>query len=418
MVFHAFLLLITAPLTTEFTFPTGEFEDEYHFNSAMYDLLSGIFGADILFNSEWYGYLPASDDPKNDNKPDWLLCAFSELCTSRDKPKNKFAKDINYAADCIPFLSGIIEGKMSKGSLMAKDVEPLFRYLKLLGNAGHEKPRGIVYNRTEVLYAEYTTDGGIKCVEKVDWTRLGDGSILKEKFEPPRIVQALSLVLGENRSLMLSSYLRGGRFGQVFKVKKEEKVFALKFVMDEDDFEKFRLEFKKLSAANNAAPDLVVHPVPDSLVVKMDARVKHAYYLMDEVGTASKYLLRRQVFYLLYRLHENGLSHGDPRLQNIISYNNSLKWIDMRDSHAGNSTDSMFNDVVDVIGCCFNVSLDTVGRNEVVVRWIREIYIRHISQEAMGTLYDHVSRMWDFVFSFRHNSCNFQHHYKQLHIQK
>jgi hypothetical protein len=386
---------------TQFDVPSGEFDDEYHFNSVMFDCLSRIFGADTLFNSEWYGYLPASDDPKNDNKPDWLLCAYREFCTSRDKPNNRFARDdINYAVpsseDCIPFLSGIIEGKMSIGPLTAKDVEPLFRYLKLLENAGHEKPRGIVYNRTEVLYAEYTTDGGITCVEKYNWTKLGDGTFLKHKFEPPRIVQALLLVLGEDPSLMLSSYLGGGRFGHVFKLKKEENFFALKIVMDY--FQQFREEFQKLTDANKAAPDLVVHPVLGSLVVKLDACVKHAYYLMDEVGTAPEELLRRRVFHLLCQLHEKGLSHGDPRLENIISYNVCLKWIDMRNS-MGNShdsfLDSMLNDVVCVIGCCFSVPLETVRHTEIVVKWIREIYIPHISPGAMDTLYNNVSRVWE-----------------------
>jgi tRNA A-37 threonylcarbamoyl transferase component Bud32 len=54
-------------------------------------------------------------------------------------------------------------------------------------------------------------------------------------------------------------------------------------------------------------------------------------YLMTPVGSPVNIDVvedRKTLFVMLYRLHQKGFAHGDPRWQNIIRFEGNLLWID------------------------------------------------------------------------------------------
>lgn len=54
-------------------------------------------------------------------------------------------------------------------------------------------------------------------------------------------------------------------------------------------------------------------------------------YLMTPVGSPVNIDVvedRKALFVMLYRLHDKGFAHGDPRWQNIIHFEGNLLWID------------------------------------------------------------------------------------------
>lgn len=55
----------------------------------------------------------------------------------------------------------------------------------------------------------------------------------------------------------------------------------------------------------------------------------------------------RQVFLLLYELHQSGIIHGDPRIANVITLSdNALKWIDFRPQ---DSEVDLYHDLVTLV---------------------------------------------------------------------
>ena len=123
------------------------------------------------------------------------------------------------------------------------------------------------------------------------------------------------------------SFLGRGAFGCVFKVIRDEQVFALKIVQNNSigELQRERDALKKASDSN--------------LTIKCDEEVidisgKGAALLLHPVGRP----LRRPktesdvatLFGLLWQLHLKGLIHGDPRIPNVICHVEKLLWIDLR----------------------------------------------------------------------------------------
>ena len=153
-----------------------------------------------------------------------------------------------------------------------------------------------------------------------------------------------------------------------------------------------RDEFDKLVYANSILPDIVIHPVPESLVVENGI----AYYLMDNVGElGQKQPYLREVFILLFRLHQHGVCHGDPRLKNIVYHDEKYKWIDMLGMQKNATAELLMNDMVSVISTCFVMTEDTVREQEKLVEFIRCEYIANISENNMHRVYVQCKHIFD-----------------------
>jgi len=369
------------------TIPEGRIENEYHLNSLFYPELSNIFGDARLFNTERFGYLPASDSVKNDKKPDWLIFECASLLEMKNKPPTFARDDVRYATppeDVLEFVTAVMEAKLGTGSLNLTQLETLFTYLALLLKSNHPNPRGVLYNQTEFVYAEYSSEqGGLSAIARSEWSCRGCRGFLQLKFEPPPVLSALLKCVPNN--LKLGRFLGKGRFGCVIEVSDEEenKSYALKFVTS--NFDLFEDEFGKLCRAHTAAPDVVICPVRESHV--RHGEELFAYYLMREIGNPRvKDLFIRQTFQLLHSLHQLNIVHGDPRLENIVEVGDCLKWVDMRDMGAC-SAYAIRLDMLCLMRSCFGCSIEKIEDSPAVNRRLN-VYCDGVSFENVNELYE------------------------------
>jgi tRNA A-37 threonylcarbamoyl transferase component Bud32 len=127
----------------------------------------------------------------------------------------------------------------------------------------------------------------------------------------------------------------------------------------------------------------------------IDSTGAMAYYLMDNVGKLAKDPLRRDVFLLLFSLHVEGITHGDPRLENIIMHEGRLKWMDMRDMCDHVDVQQVLNDVICVIACCFGVYRERIEENVDLINYIRNEYTNNVTEENMVAVYNRCKEIFD-----------------------
>jgi tRNA A-37 threonylcarbamoyl transferase component Bud32 len=121
------------------------------------------------------------------------------------------------------------------------------------------------------------------------------------------------------------AFLGRGAYGRVFRVMRDEKVLALKIV-EECSIGRLYDEAEALNRAHltgltiRRVGECIEIPNGAALLLSPVGRSLSRPTTVDEVAN---------VFRLLQRLHENDLVHGDPRVPNIIVYEEELLWIDL-----------------------------------------------------------------------------------------
>jgi predicted Ser/Thr protein kinase len=127
-----------------------------------------------------------------------------------------------------------------------------------------------------------------------------------------------------------NSFLGAGASGRVFKVISENGEFvALKI-------SKNAPRLFSESTALNAAKDTGVV----AKVVKSSVRINNNSGAAMIISPVGKTVMRSKlnadqvykIVYNLFKLHSEGLQHGDPRLANIVLYKGKFIWIDFMDS--------------------------------------------------------------------------------------
>jgi hypothetical protein len=140
-----------------------------------------------------------------------------------------------------------------------------------------------------------------------------------------------------NPDINESSFIGRGAFGRVVKVKTvsgEIKALKISFA-DENHFKDFEAEFEIIKHLNEKQVFNVVKLVSDSFCKVANDEVYYGGYLMEIGVSISKTdCLKnvKEVYSQLFSLHNEGISHGDPRLANLILIDSNFKWIDFRNS--------------------------------------------------------------------------------------
>lgn len=370
------------------TFPDGPFTNEYDLNCQYYGELARVFGRERLFNTETNNYLPTSDNPVNDKKPDWLIFECASFLDMKPKPPIFSSEEICYAVppmQVLEFVTAILEAKTGRSNLNLTELEPLFTYLALFLREKHPNPRGILYNEAEFIYAEYSTDqGGLTFIARSEWSFPGCKEFLQSRLQPNPVLENLKHAV----PFTLGRFLGKGRFGFVLEASTRSESFALKFVKDTSYFDMFEKEFSHLCKAYEAAPDVVIRPAMNSLVISIEYGL--AYYLMSEVGIPSPELYRRPIFVLLCSLHLKNIVHGDPRIQNLVKVDGKLKWVDMRDMGEF-SVANIESDMRCTIQSCFVCSQSTIDENPAILRKLQN-YCEGVSNDKVIELYELCSK--------------------------
>jgi tRNA A-37 threonylcarbamoyl transferase component Bud32 len=169
-------------------------------------------------------------------------------------------------------------------------------------------------------------------VVKVDiskWTDKGS-KLLFEEFITNNLPPWVSYLTNACNRLKVDvvvgdSYLGCGAFGRVFKVNQGEKTFALK-VVEEKNASRLECEHRALTLAQSTGLTASIEGI------SIEA-TGSAALLLSPVGAPLPYPKKEEevqrLFQHLWMLHHRNVTHGDPRVPNVIVHEGKLLWIDL-----------------------------------------------------------------------------------------
>lgn len=225
------------------------------------------------------------------------------------------------------------------------------------------------------FYIIFSRHGLVTSVKKGYWRNGGSRkaimNVLKYRNKWLFLVETISEIL----NVAIIGFLGSGRCGRCFKVRTtsgDEKVLKVVLTLQDDDASLLESltcgEYYLLTNELREIPN-VVQVVQGSLRrVYSTNDLIGLGYLMNEVGkpftlTECK---TREVFNLiivsLNGIHNFGFYHGDARISNVISYQNSAIWVDfMTSSRVENDVESikinMRNDLAMLVKSIFGQSI-------------------------------------------------------------
>jgi hypothetical protein len=336
----------------------------------------------MVVNSESTPWLEVNWDPHHDLKPDFFLFP-SHLpeFLSPGSPNPTFPTEAFYGKpleNCSFLVDVVLKGKMGNSAITNDQVGQLFRYLSALSETGVQHPRGIIYNSSEFIFAEYRTNQ-LSDILKCQWNMPGAWEVLVSKIRPGDWNAKINVLLAlKSQDWIFERVLGRGRFGLVCEAFYNGNRYALKIVGS--DPADVTAEFARLVQCHSQYPDLVVRPTPNSLAIIGEG----SYYTMDEIGIMEQ-PQARMVFRLLFQLHARGIIHGDPRIANVITLaDSSLRWIDFRSATLG-----FYEDL--------KILVDSVWEDatkHVRVTQLMRLYSNSPSEAKMMEVYEAVKSMY------------------------
>lgn len=248
------------------------------------------------------------------------------------------AKSFLYGGVSLFFVNQVLfiyEGKVNDLNT-DENVGVAMNYLNLLCNAGSQMPRGLLFNKENLI----ALDGVASSLRTGSWATTSKevltNFILETKYSP--LTSALvSACKDLDVQCTLGGYIANGAFGHVFEVTANDsssrtrtETMALKVFLkssDEDRQFQFRVEdeFIRGREAYAAVPDLVI-PLHNTYTVSE----KYGAILYERVACGLQMVIgkRHRILSLLMELHVHGYTHGDARVPNIVELHGKLFFID------------------------------------------------------------------------------------------
>ena len=128
------------------------------------------------------------------------------------------------------------------------------------------------------------------------------------------------------------SFLGAGAFGYVFCAQRSDgREIALKVMVKHGTNEavkRLECEKERMAAAKKRCPDHVMGVEEDGFKEFEDGVV----LLLSNVGEHYSKLASQDIFDSLIVLHNNGILHGDARLENVVCVDRKPVWIDFAES--------------------------------------------------------------------------------------
>jgi tRNA A-37 threonylcarbamoyl transferase component Bud32 len=281
----------------------------------------------VFVNSERYSWIPQLEDNRTQLKPD----GFATLpgMYIRKPPPNE---NVNRPKG--EFLFGVAVKELfdsviifeSKLKIQDSSFGQVVLYLCHLNKEGSS---GAVLFDPQDFWLITCHKGIVNKVVQAKWIARGSASLFQDFMEQNqspwmrRFTEA-SISFGVE-ALESNAFLGCGAHGRVFKVRRGEQTYALKLVEERSCGVLFD-ESRALTKATDK--DLTV-----SVAEKATKISDGAALLLSPVGTHLSQPETqedvRKLFELLWKLHENGLIHGDPRVPNVIVYQEKILWIDL-----------------------------------------------------------------------------------------
>jgi hypothetical protein len=298
--------------------------------------LEGIFDDSVcLVNSEAYGWLKTSEFKEYDQKPDMFLCheaIYTEkpaFQTKNEIPERKADHKFGVLSDWAlrDCLAATLEAKLKIEHQAIGEAANYGNHI-VWGDNAPPFSKIVLFDKKKFLLME-VSPGAHKITES-KWATPGSKKLLRDfpLYQNPWT----KLVTGACQKWNLkvarfegSAWLGSGAFGRVFRVKRDgsDKPMALKVVQE---CNASILSMEKLMLVEAAKHCDFIMPI------EMQAEDLNWALLLSHVGSPVGPDRYKDVIKLLASLHGKGFLHGDPRLANVVSFDNKLYWIDLMES--------------------------------------------------------------------------------------
>eukprot|EP00298_Acanthocystis_sp_HF-20_P017274 c21713_g5_i2.p1 GENE.c21713_g5_i2~~c21713_g5_i2.p1 ORF type:complete len:401 (+),score=41.81 c21713_g5_i2:319-1521(+) len=319
----------------------------------------------IVVDSQNYAWIRViENDPKNNLKPDLLICHPVLFKPSNDKKTNHNKK--NYFGTLVDWslkdkIAGVVEGKTEDFYEGIGQLVLYHFYLNL--HCKNSIQRGMVLTRTN-FYLLTSVGQTVVSIEESEYTTPGSADLIVNHFYPPKnfakefnclcLKLNVEAIFPPRNDQETSSFLGRGGFGTVFKVAKKQDLksqsrefYALKMIQTINEHE-FRSEIgvlSEISKLNDTPP-----------VVELIGHAKEEAYFgltVSPVGvpvSISTKEERKEIFLALLALHLKHGPHGDARRSNAIkSPSGMILWIDLLNSNTPAKSFGIFIDVKSLI---------------------------------------------------------------------
>ncbi len=343
----------------------------------------------VLVNSESHQWLRDSTDAVHlarfDKKPDFFVAPLAVVKPISDGVVN--GVDGHFYG--IPLqewveldgITAVIEAKqniplpkdLSEESVSFEALGEMVDYIRLLNLGDLVRGHGILVCKTH-FWVCYVQGKLIERIEIVPWDAGGSLQLLRECFQYS--VGSWSWLLVESMKTMKmamepNSFLGRGAMGCVFKCGKQ----AIKIVRSKKDGFILEREFKNLKSINEGLGQTDIRFVlnseaskfsflmsDDNDIVGACMTMPHGEKLRPPLGEKPL----RAVCVALFRFHDSGWRHGDPRLANVVRAYKSWCWIDVAHStqlspDAKDAKGARFHDI-----CCLSRSVLSLSRAEIL----------------------------------------------------
>jgi hypothetical protein len=237
------------------------------------------------------------------------------------------------------------------------------KYLQIAGedckdhNGVALKMKGVLFDVTE-FWMIRSSGNTITNVVKCQWTQSGSKQRLVEflRVTDPWLHAANAMCERFNVTILdmsaseheQSAFLGAGANGRVFKLNTNQ---VMKVVVGQSRIYNVEVEYRKmLTYLECDGIQSVVFPVVNnSYCSGFVDNVPYAGYLLAQEGNKIALPLsnerKTELVRSLYVLHSHSVIHGDPRIDNALILDGTLKWIDFRQSEMVTSKVSRRNDV-------------------------------------------------------------------------
>ena len=398
--------------------------------SQLCDLLPGT----VLVNSELIQWIHTKLElPSLYQKPDLFMCHKSALIYS-DAPKvnsksvasTHFAQSYRHDSfifgECVWSLRDcvycIFEAKLQLSGNLHMELGEIFPKMQNLLRGTHiASSKCCLFDKHMVHLLEFTATG-LLSRNQFSWTTPGSKDALlafiRPKVEPTwvrvlnRLCEEFNVVLyfapapsttdsipnKKQSKLPSPCFLGRGATGRVFAVQRmgapsSSPPFALKIADTPDHISMLEAELAKMDTIQKQLettpnPSLQPYlPILQSERKVLPGRTG-AGFLFGPVGKTVQTLPREQSLFnlvmdALFILHRNGISHGDPRMENLLKIDSGqLVWIDFRES-GGREEEAIVWDLRKCLQSFFNF---TEGAYEIELHEITISYYQLVNSPS------------------------------------
>jgi hypothetical protein len=313
------------------------FKNEEKFAEYLTPKLELLFPGRFLVNSErvkWLRSRVSQSDRLADQKPDWFLVDHEAFFTNLDKEYTEHVCG-GLSSWVLRDTVDLIEAKLSESEDgLTETIEYCFDLAQhcLEVNCAHcEK----IISRAMLVYPKgfcliTTSDKRALTIEKCAWNTEGAHARVQHFFE---VSDPWAKSMTEACKLFgcgSGAFVGSGGTGRVFRVVDAKgqamalKLVASKFARQLDD------EFATMCQLCKEADfqSIVVKPVNFAVLDSTFAAMLMPYGEKVLPADVSSPYTKNKVFAAMFKLHDLGGTHGDPRLDNIVRFGPNMRWID------------------------------------------------------------------------------------------